>query len=280
MAAYVSHDTGAASRSVTVASGTDRLLVAVALSTADSPARSATYGGVGMQVAQTDNGWAQIFYMLNPPVGSATLAVSGSDISTVVAAHYTGIGSFHSGQEASAASASFSPTMPGLIVFGMVAASTSHTALAGTNERVDAGGDYYADRIIASAGAVSVGVSAATDPDYAGAIFRDSVNVSGNVSAPLPTVSGAATPVVGDPVDAEGDVAAPTPTASGSVSVLVAASGSVSAPLPTVSGTVEVIGDAVPHARAVAVHGRSAVSSIDGIARVSSPHGRSSVTED
>lgn len=238
MAAYVSHDTGAASRSVTVAAGTDRLLVAVALSTADTAARSATYGGVAMQVAETDNGWAQIFYMLSPPVGSATLAVTGSNISTVVAAHYTGIGSFQSGQEGSVASASFSPNWGGLIVFGMVAASASHTPLASTNERVDSGGDYYADRIVSASGSVNVGVSSATDPDYAGAIFLDSVVVSGTPAVPVATATGGATIEVA----ASGTPTAQTPSASGSVTVdVVSVAGSVSAVAPSVGGLADVV---------------------------------------
>lgn len=279
MAAFVSSDTGAASRSVTVAAGTDRLLVAVALSTADTAARSATYNGVAMQVAQTDNGWAQIFYMLSPPVGSATLAVTGANVSTVVAAHYTGVGSFHLGQEATgAASASFAPTMGGLIVFGMVASSTSHTPVASTNERLDSGGDYYADRIVAAGGSVTVGVSSATDPDYAGAIFRDSVNVSGTLTAPLPTVTGSTTGFDGPEVDVGGSIAAPRPSVSGSVSIIVGVSGNISAPSPTVSGAVAV-GTETPHASASIHRAASSASVVEPIARARIPRARGSVTE-
>ena len=234
MAAFVSVTTGAASRSVTVAAGTDRILVAVALYTSTQSAQSATYNGVAMSVASTANGFVQIFYMLGPPVGTATLAVTGSSVDTVVAAHYTGVGSFQSGQQASAASASFSPNTGGVIVFGMEAVSTTHTALANTNERYDTGGGYYADRLVTGSGSVTVGVSSATSPDYAGAIFLDAgVNASGTPTSPVPSVSGAANIVV----SASGTATAPVPTASGNVNVnVVSVAGTPSAPHPTASG--------------------------------------------
>lgn len=236
MAAYVSHDTGAASRSVTVAAGTDRLLVAVAFSSAATGARSATYNGVAMSVATTANQWVQIFYMLSPPVGSATLAVTGANISTVLAAHYTGIGSFQAAQQATGvASASFSPNAGGLIVYGQSAGSTSHTAVASTNERHDSGGDWYGDRIVASSGSVTVGTTSATDPDYAGAIFLDSVGVSGAINAPKATSAGSAEPITD--VSVSGAVTAPVPTVSASLGIVVSASGAVTAPVATSAGT-------------------------------------------
>lgn len=298
MAAFVSSDTGVASRSVTVAAGTDRILVAVALSSASTSARTATYNGVSMSVASTANGWAQIFYMLSPPVGTATLAISGANISEVVAAHYTGVGSFQSGQQASTASASFAPNMGGLIVFGMVAGSTSHTPLASTTERLDSGGDYYADRIVTGSGSVNVGVSSATDPDYAGAIFLNSVNASGAASAPVATAAGAATvtPLV---VTVSGAATAPAPTASGSVNVnVVSVSGSVTAALPSVGGLAEVVvsvSGAVsapspdadgrvsaathPHAEASLPGPTSSVTIREPTARFAAPRARGSVTE-
>ena len=296
MAAFVSFTTGVASRSITVAAGTDRLLVAVALSSASPGARTATYDGVAMLVASTANGWAQIFYMLAPPVGTATLAVTGANISEVVAGHYTGIGSFQSGQQASTASASFSPSWGGVIVFGMVAASASHTPLASTTERLDSGGDYYADRIVTGSGSVNVGVSSATDPDYAGAIFLDSVNASGTPTAPVATAAGGATVTV----VASGTPTAPAPTAAGSVDVdVVSVSGSVTAPAPSVGGLAESVvsvsgsvtapsptvagnasGSTHPHA-AVTVHrAAGAVTVRDPVARLSGTRASSSVTED
>ncbi len=270
MAAFVSFTTGAASRSVTVPAGTDRLLVAIAHSNASTAARTATYNGVSMSVASTANGWTQIFYMLNPAAGAATLAVSGANISSVVAAHYTGIGSFQSGQEGSVASASFVPNMGGAIVFGMVAGSVTHTPLSNTNERQE-GGDYYADRLVTTSGSVTVGVSSATDPDYAGAIFGDSVNasgtlnapkatstgtatpvsdvtVTGSITAPVATASGTAVPVVGVPVDVTGSLTAPSPSVSGSAGVVVSVSGSITAPVASVSAFAEPVGVDSPHA--------------------------------
>lgn len=235
MAAFVSVTTGAASRSVTVPAGTDRILVVVALYSSTNAAQSATYGGVSMSVANTANGFVQVFYMLSPTVGAATLAVTGSSVDTVVAAHYTGVGSFQSGQQATGvASASFSPNTGGVVVFGMEAVSTAHTALANTNERYDTGGGYYADRLVTSSGAVTVGVSSATSPDYAGAIFLDAgVNASGTPTVAAPSVSGAASIVV----SASGSTAAPAPTAAGEANVaVVSVAGSTSAPRPAVSG--------------------------------------------
>lgn len=295
MAAFVSFTTGVASRSVTVPAGTDRLLVAIALSSDSVGARTATYNGVSMSVATTANGWVQIFYTLAPPVGSATLAVSGTDVSEVIAAHYTGIGSFQSGQQASTASAAFVPNMGGLIVFGMVAASASHTPLASTTERLDSGGDYYADRIVTGSGSVNVGVSSATDPDYAGAIFLDSALASGTPSAPVATAAGAATIEVA----ASGTPTAPAPTASGSVDVdVVAVSGSVSAPAPSVGGLAEpvvsvsgsvsapspsaegrVSAATHPHAEATAPRARSSVTAPEPAARAAATRSTSSATE-
>lgn len=242
MAAFVSLTTGAASRSVTVPSGTDRLLVVVALYSSTNTAQSATYGGTSMDVASTGNGFVQIFYLLNPTVGAATLSVTGSSVDTVVAAHYTGVESFQTASQASAASASFSPNRGGVIVFGMEAGSTSHTPLSNTNERYDSGGGYYADRIVTGSGSVTVGVNSATDPDYAGAIFLDAgtVTSSGAASAPSPTGSGTATITV----TGSGSASAPAPTASGTATpVIPTASGTPSAPAPTVNGSARVLGD-------------------------------------
>jgi hypothetical protein len=208
------------------------------LYTSTNGAQSATYGGVSMSVASTANSFVQIFYMLAPTVGAATLAVTGSSVDTVVAAHYTGVGSFQAGQQASVASASFSPSTGGVIVFGMEATSTVHTPVANTIERYDTSGGYYADRVVAGPGAVTVGVSSATAPDYAGAIFLDAgTNAAGTPSAPAPTVSGAASIVV----SASGSVAAPHPTVAGGANVaVVSVAGAVSAPHPTVAGAASV----------------------------------------
>jgi len=296
MAAFVSFTTGAASRSVTVPAGTDRLLVAIAHSSASTAARTATYNGVSMSVATTANGWTQIFYMLSPPAGSATMAVSGADISSVVAAHYTGVGSFQSGQAGSVASASFAPNMGGAIVFGMVAGSSSHTPVASTNERQD-GSDYYADRLVTTSGSVTVGVAAATDPDYAGAIFGDSVSASGSINAPVATSTGTAS----TGLSASGSVTAPKATSSGSVSVIVSVSGSVaapaatstgsalpiiptvsgsvSAPAPTVSGSVEVVGTDISHAAAVTSRARGSAAVSLPTATLARSRARGTATE-
>ena len=296
MAAFVSNTTGAASRSVTVPAGTDRLLVAVALYSSSNAAQSATYGGAAMSVASTGNGFVQIFYLLAPTVGAATLTVTGSSVDTVVAAHYTGVGSFQSGQQASAASASFSPNTSGVIVFGMEAVSTTHTPLANTNERYDSGGGYYADRIVASSGAVTVGVSSATSPDYAGAIFLDAgVNSSGTPTAPVATASGAATITVSasgtattpaptasggvnvNVVSVAGTPSAPRPTANGSAGPVVSVSGSVSAPSTSAAG--EAVGATQRNARASISQAQGSVTAVNPLAVFSMGRASSSVTE-
>jgi hypothetical protein len=296
MAAFVSVTTGVASRSVTVPAGTDRLLVVVALYASTNAAQSATYGGVAMSVATTANGFVQIFYMLAPTAGSATLTVTGSSVDTVVAAHYTGVGSFQSGQQASAASASFSPNTGAVIVFGMEATSTAHTPVANTNERYDTGGGYYADRLVTGSGAVTVGVSSATAPDYAGAIFLDAgVNASGTPTAPSPAGAGAADIVVA----ASGTPTAPHPTASGGANInVVSVAGAPSAPRPTAAGAANVVvsasgsvtltaptavGESVGGTRfnaVVAVHGaRGGITIAEPSASLSVARSSSSVTE-
>lgn len=239
MAAFVSFTTGAASRSVTVPAGTDRLLVVVALYSSSNAAQSATYGGVAMSVASTGNGFVQIFYMLAPTAGAATLTVTGSSVDTVVAAHYTGVGSFQTATQSSAASQTVSPNTGGVIVFGMEAVSTTHTPLANTNERYDSGGGYYGDRLVTGSGSVSVGVSSATSPDSAAAVFLDAgVNASGTPTAPSPTGSGAATVIVA----ASGTPTAPAPTASGSANInVVSVAGTPSAPSPTAAGAASIV---------------------------------------
>lgn len=239
MAAFVSATTGAASRSVTVPSGTDRLLVVTALYSSTNAAQSATYGGVSMNVATTANGFVQIFYLINPTAGAANLVVTGSSVDTVVAAHYTGVGSFQTATQSSAASQTVSPNTGGVVVFGMEAVSTTHTPLANTNERYDSGGGYYGDRLVTGSGSVTVGVSSATSADSAAAVFLDAgVNASGTPTAPVATASGAATVTV----SASGTPTAPVPTASGSANVnVVSVAGTPSAPRPTAAGAASVV---------------------------------------
>lgn len=297
MAAFVSVTTGAASRSVTVPAGTDRLLVAVALYSSSNGAQSATYGGVAMSVASTANGFVQIFYLLAPTAGAATLTVTGSSVDTVVAAHYTGVGSFQSAQQATGVpSASFSPNTGGVVVFGMEAVSTTHTPVANTNERYDSGGGYYADHIVSSSGAVTVGVSSATSPDYAGAIFLDAgVNSSGTPTVPSPTVSGAADIVVAasgsattphptvsgsvnvNVVSVAGTPAAPRPTAAGAAAIVVSVSGSVSMTAPSAVG--ESVGSTNPNALVSIRVARGAVTIAEPVATLSRRAASGSVTE-
>jgi hypothetical protein len=238
-AAFVSYTSGSDSRSVTVPAGSDRLLVVACIgSAAVASTRTVTYNGVTLDVASSTNDFVQIHYMLSPPAGAATLTVSGGSLSTVIAAHYTGVGSFQaaSGGEGSVASLSFSPSGAGLVVAGISATSASHTPVASTNERHDNAGEWYGDRIVASSGSVTVGVSSATDPDLAGAVFLEpvtSVDASGTAAALLATASGSATVVV----NASGTAAAIIPTASGSATVTVDASGAAAALIPTASGT-------------------------------------------
>lgn len=238
--AYVSSTTGAANRSVTVASGSDRLLVVSSISSSSvgSP-RTVTYGGVALTVATSANAFIQVHYLLSPTVGTATLDVTpttGLTLGTVVAAHYTGVGSFQasSGTSASAASLSFTPSGGGLATMAMGAVSTSHTPLTNTNERHE-GANYYCDRIVASSGSITVGVSSASGPDAAGAVWLEAstaVDSSGAATNPDPTAAGTATVTV----DASGAATNPDPTAAGTATVTVSASGAATNPDPTAAG--------------------------------------------
>lgn len=170
--AFVSAAEGGVPRDVTVASGTTLLVVATLNNAAFAGTRVVFYGGTPMQLAHAHNDWVQVNYMIDPPVGTAQLTIDDTtNAGTAVEAHYQGIAGFQSGQTASLGQDTYDPDGAGLVVHAVVAASTAHTPAAGTNERLDSAGDWFGDRIIAAAGSVTVGVTDATDPDYAGAIF-------------------------------------------------------------------------------------------------------------
>ena len=174
-ASFVSTTTGTSSFSVTVTAGVDRLLVVAVSGTASVGARTVTYGGVTLSVATTSDGFVQLFYLLAPTVGTATLTVSGASIGLTIAAQYTGIFSFQSATQGTAESFSVSPTAGGLIVCCVDFVGASATPLAGTVERVDDNiGDWYGDSIVTAAGTLTVGANPVTSPDGAAAIFLDS----------------------------------------------------------------------------------------------------------
>jgi hypothetical protein len=188
---------GANTLSVTVESDADILIVGCNRNAATGAGATATYGGVAMQVANNSNDWAQLFYMLNPPAGTANVVVSGTNITSVHAARYSGNAAFNSSAQGGALSHSFSPAGAALMPFTMAFAGNG-TPLAGTLERFDTGGDYYADRVVNAGGTFSVGCSAGDFPDSAAALFDavvGSVDVTGAVTTSAASVTGAvATP--------------------------------------------------------------------------------------
>lgn len=274
-AAYVTHGkTGGIDHTVTVPAGTDRLLVVITIASDEgyTPSRTVTYGGVTLDIATSTNDWVQIHYMLSPPVGDATLTVSGDKIDWIVDAHYTGIGSHTVAAQGSSASLSAFVAFDGVMVMGQESNTSSHTALADSNTREDTENNWFGDRFVTTApGTFSVGVVSSSDPHSAQAVFLEpmpTVSVSGAVAAPraAPTTSGQVTVRVAP----TGAAAAIRPTVTGSVTVNITAiagapsalistatgivtlstnaSGAVTAPSPTVYGDVILHGAGRPHA--------------------------------
>lgn len=167
---FVSISVGAA-RNIEVTAGTSLLILAICRNDAVGAGSSATLGGVGLNVANNSNDWTQMFYMLNPPEGIAAIAASGSNITNIIAVQYTGVSEFVSAQQGSVLSHSFNPARAAVMPFSMSFAGGG-TPLADTTERFDTGGDYYADRIVASGGTgIAVGCSAGSAPDSVAALF-------------------------------------------------------------------------------------------------------------
>lgn len=185
-AAFISLSSGAPG-DVLVPAGADLMVVTVIGS--DAVTRTgATADGVALSNGELDNDFVAVFYRLAPAVGETlTIAITpGTNITTVAVAFYstdTAAFTFQSGQEGSLASDSYSPSGAAVITHGISAVTTSHTPVASTNERLDSGGAWYGDRIVTGAGSVTVGVTSATDPDYAGAIFTETTGASLTASA-------------------------------------------------------------------------------------------------
>lgn len=240
---FVTSDVGNVPRSLVIDADTNLLVVVSTNSAAHGTARTATYNGVTMDAASTSNDFVQIHYMFDPPVGSHTLDVTPvSNLSEVITLQFADMDSFESAQEASVASASFNPSRRAAIVFGMSAVTTAHTPVSSTVEVHDAGGDYAAYRLTTAGGSVTVGVSSATDPDYAGAIFLGTnpsggVDVSGAVSSSSPSTSGSIQTVA----NVSGAVTSSSPATSGALQTPKNASGAVTSSAPSTSGALQTV---------------------------------------
>lgn len=236
-AAFVSAENGFNDYSVTVPSGTDRLLVVIAYSASARTGSTATYGGVSMTVASNSNDWVHIYYMFDPPVGAATLSITHGDLQESVALHYTGLDSFQSASTGTTASASFSPSGAGAVVFGLSAASSGHTPATSCNERYDNTNEWACDRFVAGSGAVTVGASSATTPDFAGAIFLEPAGSysfdPSTLTLPELTLSGSLTPVLA----VSGALQLPELTLSGSLVPVFSVAGSLTLPELTLAGS-------------------------------------------
>lgn len=242
--AYVTHSKrSVASSTVTVPDGTDRLLVVITISTnaGYAPFRLVLYGGVALSAATNSNDWVQIHYMLDPPVGDATLSVSGTEIDRIVDAHYTGVGHFQEGSQGSVSSQGATLVDAGVLILGLESDTSGHTPLAGSTTREDFDQNWYGDRIESAAGTYSCGVLTTSDPHSAMAVFivpQPDLNTSGTPSAPKATATGSATVRVAP----TGAVSAPNPSATGSALLnTVVAAGTPSAPIPTATGSADTL---------------------------------------
>lgn len=202
--AFVSFSSGTSGRNIEIVSGTTLLVVGVCRNDAVGSGTTASLGATTLDVANNANDWTQVHYIIDPPVGTAAVAATGTNITNVFAAHYSGDLSFVSAAQGSVSSHSFSPTDPALMVFAQSSSSTSHTPLTNNTERYDVSGDYFCDRIEASGGTYSVGVSSSTDPDSTAALFTEASGASLTATAAFTaqSASSAATVLRARSVDA------------------------------------------------------------------------------
>lgn len=192
--AFQSFTNGSVNRTVTVPSGSDRLMVVWTFGSFITG--TPTYNGVALSIAHDTNSFVHCYYMLNPTVGSASLAGNASYQEAVVC-HYTGVASFQASSGGTASTASISRTTStanALIVAAIGANAATFTPLTDTNGRYDGvstfDGNWVGDRTNATtAGAYTVGVSSATNPDIVAAVFA--AVASGN-SASDPSFASAA----------------------------------------------------------------------------------------
>ena len=229
---------GSVNRSVTVPTGTDRLMVVFTFGnfTTGTP----TYNGVSLSVAYDSNDYVHCYYMLDPTEGSASLAGNASYTNATVC-HYTGVDSFQASSGGAASTATISRTTStanALIVFGIGANEANLTPATDCNERFDhaSNGSYVGDRIAGTAGSYTVGVSSATNPDIVAAVFAEAntaIDVSGSASFPLLTADG----IVYEP-NVSGAVSFPALAAEGVV-YQPDVTGAVSFPALQASGTID-----------------------------------------
>lgn len=177
---FIGGDVGNTPRNITIDADTNLLVVITTNFAAFASARDVTLDGVSLSVATSANQFVQVHYMFDPPVGTFELdVVDFTNLSEVIQFQFANMDSFESGQQASLANDDYSPSRRAVIVHGISAVSTAHTPVTDTIEVHDAGGDWAGYRIVTAAGTYNVGVTTATDPDYAGAIFLGTVAGAG-----------------------------------------------------------------------------------------------------
>lgn len=192
MASFISLETGGATGTVPLTVPTCDLLVACVYSTDSSAGRSLDLDATSLDVANNSNGFAQLFYMLSPPSGSATLNISGTNVSSTVVAYYSGPTSFQAAQQSSAQTQTFTPSGAGATVIGVSTSSAPSGPITSTNER-RADADWFGDRIVTGSGSVTIGSTGGADPDSVAGIFLDavsSVTLSGGMTLGAATMTG------------------------------------------------------------------------------------------
>ncbi len=239
--AFQSATSGSPNRSVTVPTGTDRLLVVVTFG--GFITGTPTWNGVAMSIAHNSNDFCHIYYVLSPAEGANTMASAGA-YTDVACLHYTGVGGFQAASGGTASTATISRTTStdnALIVAGIAADAANFTPATSCNERYDGtggnDGNCVVDRIAGAAGSYTVGVASATFPDIVACVFSEAaasaIDVSGSATFPLMTASG----VVYEP-NVSGAVTFPALQAAGVV-YEPNVSGAVSFPALQATGTID-----------------------------------------
>lgn len=193
----------ASTATFTVQEATTLLVVAVTRNAAVGAGATATWDGIALSVANNANDWTQVFYLVDPPAGEGEVIVTGASVEFILSGQYEADGalSFGSAQEGDDNdSFSFSPTGSALMVYSIIAFTTSHTPLASNTERFDTDGSYYCDRIVGSGGTYSVGIASGDEPAGVGALFNEAaagVEVSAaTLTLPSLELTGSATVAV------------------------------------------------------------------------------------
>jgi hypothetical protein len=191
-------------------SGTDRLLVVSSLAVGPSAVTSVTYGGQALSLAQavTDSASlsrTELWYLVNPPVGTATIQITyaGIPLATAMATSFTGM---PGAQLGASANSSGSPT----VSLTTVGTSSLVVAATGTNNKwgntiLDANSgmselaeSYNGSGTRALAGLASMAMMPTTTPGTytAGWTGPSSIRVFGTVAAEFTVAADTVPPAV------------------------------------------------------------------------------------